>query len=363
MTAPVRIVLLGGGHAHAEVLRRLARKPDPMLRLTLVARESDSLYSGLLAALIRGECTEREAQIDLAALTATANGAALVVAEATGLDLEGRAVLFADRKPVGFDLLSIDVGGDPRTAEGGVGVKPIGRFLERFAAIEAGLHGDGRISVVGAGPGGVELAVALGLRLGGRVALVCETADPLPGAPPHARRIARAALRSAGVELLCGVRAGVLRDGKLALSDGRAVAAAAALWATGVAAPGWLAATGLACDADGSVAVDATLRSLSHPFVFAAGDCAAIKGSERPKAGVWAVRAAAPLERNLRRMAAGRTLRRWTPQRDALVIVGLGHGRALAWRGGLVTSGRLMQRWKQWLDRRWMARFAAGRPF
>ena len=121
-----------------------------------------------------------------------------------------------------------------------------------------------------------------------------------------------------------------------------------------MAGPAFLAASGLDCDAVGCVRVDATLRSVSHDFVFAAGDCAAIEGNPRPKAGVWAVRAGAPLAANLRRAARGRTLRRWRPQSDALAIVGLGDGRALAWRNGVAVSGRAVWRWKDWIDRRWM---------
>ena len=88
--------------------------------------------------------------------------------------------------------------------------------------------------------------------------------------------------------------------------------------------------------------------------VFAAGDCASIDGKPRPKAGVWAVRAGPPLAANLRRAARGRPLRRWRPHRDALVILGLGDGRAVAWRNGVAVAGRAMWRWKDWIDRRWM---------
>jgi selenide, water dikinase len=129
---------------------------------------------------------------------------------------------------------------------------------------------------------------------------------------------------------------------------------ATALWATGVAGAEFLAVAGLACDEVGCVRVDATLRSVSHDFVFAAGDCAAIEGNARPKAGVWAVRAGPPLADNLRRAARGQALRRWRPQSQALVILGLGGGRALAWRNGMALAGRAIWHWKDWIDRRWM---------
>ena len=210
--------------------------------------------------------------------------------------------------------------------------------------------------MVGGGAGGTELALALARRYREqvRIVLVCDAAEPLASAPSYARSVARTALVDAGVELACGVRAGGWADGRLALSDGSFLEVGTALWATGVVGPAFLAASGLACDAAGCVRVDATLRSVSHDFVFAAGDCAAIEGNPRPKAGVWAVRAGAPLAANLRRAARGRALRRWRPQSDALAILGLGDGRALAWRNGVAVSGRAVWRWKDWIDRRWM---------
>ncbi|HEY1935357.1 MAG TPA: selenide, water dikinase SelD [Acetobacteraceae bacterium] len=354
------LVLLGAGHAHVEVLRRFAMRPEPGVRLTLIGREPETPYSGMLPGLIRGDYRFHEAHIDLAPLSA-ATGARLVIGEATSIDLPARSVAITGRPPVAFDLLSIDVGGEPAMPAGaGVPVKPIGSFLDRLSALEAEQPRGARIAVVGGGPAGTELALALAHRFGGRfrLVLVCDTPEPLTAAPPHARRVARAALVDAGVELASGVRAGALTDGRLALSDGSFLDVDAALWATGVVGPGLLAASGLACDAAGCVRVDARLRSVSHPFVFAAGDCAALEGNLRPKAGVWAVRAGAPLAANLRRTARGKPPRPWRPQRDALVILGLGDGHAVAWRNGLAVSGGLVWRWKDWIDRRWMRMYS-----
>lgn len=185
---------------------------------------------------------------------------------------------------------------------------------------------------------------------------------PIPAAPEEVRALVRQALHRAGVEWQGGVSAGALDGADLPLSDGRVLRVTAALWATGVVGPDFLAASGLCCDAAGCVLVDATLRSVSDPRVFAAGDCAALQGNPRPKAGVWAVRAGRVLDGNLRRAIAGRTLRRWRPQRHALAILGLGDGRAVAWRGGFCVVGRLAWVWKDWLDRRWMRRYARLPP-
>ena len=51
------LVLLGAGHAHVEVLRRFAMRPEPGVRLTLIGREPETPYSGMLPGLIRGDYT------------------------------------------------------------------------------------------------------------------------------------------------------------------------------------------------------------------------------------------------------------------------------------------------------------------
>lgn len=350
------LVLLGAGHAHVEVLRRFAMRPEPGVRLTLIGREPETPYTGMLPGLIRGDYTFEQTHIDLAPL-AVAAGARLILSEANSIDLAVRRIEVAGRPAVPFDLLSIDIGGEPAMPpDGGLPVKPIGRFLARLADLETELRPGARIAVIGGGAGGTELALALAHRYRDqvRVVLVCEATEPLPHAPHRARATMRAALVDVGVELVCSVRAGAWAGGRLALSDGSFIEVSAALWATGVIGSAFLAASGMACDAAGCVQVDDRLRSVSHDFVFAAGDCATIAGNARPKAGVWAVRAGAPLAGNLRRAARGQPLRRWRPQSDALAIVGLGDRRATAWRNGVAVTGRAVWRWKDWIDRRWM---------
>src|SRR6195952_2057992 len=205
------IVLLGAGHAHVEVLRRFAMRPEPGVRLTLIGREAETPYTGMLPGLIRSEYTYHEAHIDLAPLAAIAN-ARLIVAEATAFDPDGRTVTIPGRPPVPFDLLSIDIGGIPAAPAEAIAVKPIGGFLDRLHRLEAALPAGARIAVVGGGPGGVELALALAVRFAGQLRLVLVSAapEPIATAPATARRAVRKALVDAGVELVCGVTASAL---------------------------------------------------------------------------------------------------------------------------------------------------------
>lgn len=357
------ILLLGAGHAHVEVLRRFAMRPEPGVRLTLIGREPETPYSGMLPGVIRGDYEPRQAHIDLAPLAAAA-GARVILGEAVSIQLEARTVTVPGRPEVPFDLLSINVGGEPEAPEGGgIAVKPIGRFLQHLRELEATLRDHDRIVVAGGGPAGVELALALAYRFRSRyrIALVSGTPEPLIDAPEAARRVAVAALVDASVEIVRGTMAGTFESGRLALSDGSFLDAAACLRATGVEAPAFLAHAGLECDTKGCVVVEPTLRSATDAAVFAAGDCASVQGSPRPKAGVWAVRAGVHLARNLRLAARHRPLKSWRPQREALIILGLGDGRAVAWRNGISISGTAVWRVKDWIDRRWMRMYTGMR--
>jgi selenide, water dikinase len=357
------IVLLGAGHAHVEVLRRFAMRPEPGVRLTLIGREPETPYSGMLPGVIRGDYASRQAHIDLAPLAAAAS-ARLIMGEATSIQLDVRTVTVPGRPDIPYDLLSINVGGEPAAPpDGGIAVKPIGRFLGQLHKLEATLDDHARIAVAGGGPAGVELALALAYRFRSRfrLTLVSGTPEPLIDAPEKARRVAITALVDANVEIVRGAMAGAFQDNRLALSDGSFLDAAACLRATGVEAPSFLANSGLACDARGCVQVDATLRAINDPAVFAAGDCASILGSPRAKAGVWAVRGGVHLAKNLRLAARHRRLKRWRPQREALVILGLGGGRAVAWRNGISLSGTAVWWWKDRIDRKWMRMYTEMR--
>src|ERR1700722_13957226 len=111
------ILLLGAGHAHVEVLRRFAVRPEPGVRLTLIGREPETPYSGMLPGVIRGDYEPRQALIDLAPLTAAA-GARLVMGQAVSIQLKSRTVTVTGRSEIPFDLLSINVGGEPDAASG-----------------------------------------------------------------------------------------------------------------------------------------------------------------------------------------------------------------------------------------------------
>lgn len=345
MSAPraTRIVLLGGGHAHAVALLKFRGFVSKNLETVLVSPGPAHAYSGMVPGVIAGHYAPQQAQIDLTRLARDA-GAGFVQAQAVAIDTADKQLVLADGSAVRYDVLSLDVGSVPEGAlPGSVAVKPFEAFLARWReALES--RPAPRIAVLGAGAGGVELAMAmkfaLDRRSGGAVELFT---DRFAFSPALAKRI-RGALDRMAIPLRIGE---VPPDGFDAVFR-----------ATGAAALPMMRDCGLRTDARGFVLVDASLRSVSHPDVFAAGDCAALEGRPLPKSGVYAVRQGPVLAENLKRVVRGLEMLDYTPQRESLALISCGAKYAIASRSAWSAEGRWAWRWKDWLDRRWIATFS-----
>jgi selenide,water dikinase len=325
----------------------------------------------MLPGVIAGLYKPHEAHIDLVRLTA-ATGTRLIHAEAIGLDRTAKRVLLAGRPPIAYDILSIDVGITPDlasitgAAEYGVAVKPIGAFLAKLEHLRARCRvGEvRRIAVIGGGAGGVELVLSLRTRLradascDGRefgVSFALLTDDTLLATDNiRVQRAFRRHLAAAGIKLHEHCAVMTLKVGSIICRDGRTIPADAVLLATSASPPGWFAASGLARDAGGFLAVTSTLQVANDPDVFAAGDCVGLVETPREKAGVFAVRAGPPLAANLARRARGKPLRAWRPQRRHLALISTGERYAIASRGSLKAEGAWLWTIKDWIDRRWM---------
>lgn len=145
-------------------------QPVSGLRVTLVSREMQTPYSGMLPGFIAGHYAWDDIHIDLAPLCARA-GARLMTGVVQNLNLEERHLYCEDRPPIRYDLLSINSGSAPSIGEIdgadriGIPVKPLDQFLPRWHALLKQLHGAGdekfHLVVVGGGAGGVELALSM----------------------------------------------------------------------------------------------------------------------------------------------------------------------------------------------------------
>ena len=348
------LVLLGGGHAHALVLRRCGMNPQAGVRLTLVNPGPVAAYTGMLPGLIAGHYAHDDVMIDLVRLCRFA-GARLVMDAATHIDRDARVIHLAGRPPLRYDVASVDVG--VGAGPGGLAqvtpARPLGLFAAAWDAFLARNVAAPRIVVLGGGVAGVELAFAIHHRTRAQVTVV-DRAQALLTLGVRARR---AILREAhAITFIANDSAVGTTATAVHLASGRIIASDFTIGVAGAAPLPWLADLGLVMH-DGAIAVGPTLQS-SDPLIFAAGDCAHLTHAPRPKAGVFAVRAAPVLHDNLRAVMSGQALRPFQPQRDYLKIISLGGKRAVAEKFGFAAQGAWLWRVKDRIDRAFMDKLA-----
>ena len=339
------VLLIGAGHAHAVVLRSLAKTPLYGARITLVTPEPTQLYSGMVPGVIAGHYRRAEAEIDFTRLAQLAY-ADLVASAVRRIDAEQRLAILADGSELGYDFVSLDVGSlidtsIPGSREHALPARPFENFLDRL--------GDARlIALAGGGAAGAELAMALAYR-GAAVTLY---SDKPAFAPTVEQRIA-AALRRARVDYRRGMPVDAVEAGPVVRSGASRQEFDLVVLTTGAAAPAWSAESGLETDAEGFVRVHDTLQSVSHPEVFAVGDCASL----RPKSGVYAVRQGAALFENLVAAVKAQAPKDYRAPRRALSLISCGSRSAVATWGEWSARGRWVWYLKDWIDRRWIAKF------
>ncbi len=366
-----RVVLAGGGHAHIEVLRDLQANPDAGLHVVVVTPYPWLLYTGMLPGHIAGHYALDECTIDLAALARAAR-ADLRLTTVSLVSPDANEVVCSDGSVLSYDVLSLDVGSQPAVgaARGvdahAVVVRPLERAVEGWNGIYA-RAAKGRvkaITVVGGGAGGIELALAMNHRFRTtldeppHVRLVSDAAGS--GLAAGARRRLARRMRRNGVASHVGAAVAEVGRDFLRLDSGLEFKTDAVFWATGAAAHPWIRDSGLATDERGFLLTNDFLQSLSHANVFGAGDCATEQGHPRPRAGVFAVRAAPILAANLRAAAFGQPMQPFVAPGNFLALISTGERHAIGTWNGLSWQGRWAWRWKDGIDRRFVAKYRAG---
>ena len=358
------LVLVGGGHAHALLINLWRMQPTPGIRLTLISPHTYTPYSGMLPGLMAGQYQFEEAHIDLDRLCSAAK-VRFIRAACSGIDVDAKKIIFAHRPALEFDLLSINTGASPSlsvpgSAEFALPVKPISALYPRWLSLLERLNTQPKmaIAVVGGGAAAVEICAALRRRApAARLSLVYPEALPLNGYGASFRAKAKAQLERLNIELLPHRKIDRVEDGLLIDQQGQHQHADEIFWCTNASAPTWLTNSGLALDDKGFIQVDQCLKSVSHDYVFAAGDVAALCGQERPKAGVYAVREAPILFNNVIASLLKQPLKAYKAQTSFLSILSLGDGTAMATRanGWMPTLiGQWVWRWKHHIDRKFM---------
>ncbi|MFU8883693.1 MAG: FAD-dependent oxidoreductase [Rhodobacterales bacterium] len=344
-----RLVLVGGGLVHLEVLRRMASTPFPDTEVVLVSDRAQAVYAGMLPGVVSGFYETDEMTVDLAGL-AKAAGITFQRVSMTGLDAGSFQVLLQDGARLDYTHMSLNTGATARsvseTAKGKVlSIKPAPVFMADLCAWEESALRDGQVGVIGGGVAGIELAFALAHRWKGcrpAPVLVERSGTALERVPAAARARVRRHLDRAGITVHTSDTAPEL---DLSIN------------AAGAAAPAWLSQTGLPLDKQGFVVICPTLQVEGHDRIFASGDMAGMRDHPRAKAGVFAVRQGPALYRNLSRVLAGQSPLPHLPQTDWLSLIATGGRHAIATRNSLAIEGAFAWWMKDINDRSYLKKY------
>ena len=302
MSAPRKLLIIGGGFAGLECAHKLAN--DDRFEITLVDRTNHHLFQPLLYQVATASLAGPDIARSIRQILADAKNVTVLMDEISAIDPAEKQATGSSGTVYSYDYLLLAAGartgyfGHDEWAAHSLGLKSLADAqnirrtvlsnLERaeLTTDEAEQKHLMTVAIVGGGPTGVELAGAfadlvhrclksnfrridtgkLRIILIEGSELVLETFDPAQSL------YARQRLESLGVELRNNTRVTNIREGALEFKDGSVLEAAAIIWAAGVAASPLTASLGVPTDRGGRITPAPDLSVPGHPEIFLAGD-------------------------------------------------------------------------------------------
>ncbi len=331
-------------------------KLKPAGMITLVNKASTTIYSGMFPGVVAGKYKIDEILIDLRSLTSKA-GISFVMAAIEGIDLNNKKLLLEGRPEIAYSSLSLNIGTKTNIESihlirehKGLAV-PIKPFSESYKFIvNQDIHKDDPLAqpfvIFGGGFAGIEMAFSLRKRWSKRSILLKVKSGI---------KISKNLLKN--LEAL-----------NIQVTEKNPSNSYPTLICTGNRPFEWIKDSGLPLDECGRVLTRKTLQVLHYPELFAVGDCGVIKNDQRPSSGVWAVRSAKPLAKNLEFMSKGKKLEEWNPQRKAIQILDVNslekESKAyISWGEIMIGPYHALSRLKELIDKKFISKFDFNKDF
>lgn len=349
-----RVVVVGGGFAGLAAARGLG---DADVDVLLLDRDPYNTFQPLLYQVATGGLNPGDITYALRAFAGRFGNVRFQRVAVTEVDTSNRRVRVDSGADIPYDYLILCCGVTANyfgidgaeenaktiyTRKAAIEVRDL--VLSNLEAVAQGRDSavEPVVVIVGGGATGVEMAGALAeMRNSGlplaypeldpnrvRVVLVEMTDDVLAPFAPKLRTYAADELRDRGVELRLGVAVDEVRDDCVVLSDGERVPSAATIWATGVKVHDRVSTWGLPQGRGGRIQVDADLRVVGHPEVFAVGDMAAGIDGALPQLAQPAIQGGRHAAAQVRRLAAGEPTEAFT-YKDKGIMATIGRSDAV----------------------------------
>jgi len=358
------LVIVGAGHAHLTVLKNLEEFKKSGHQVTVVSSGALHYYSGMGPGMLSGIYRPEEIRFNVKKLSED-RGADFVEDNVIKLHPQEKKIELHSGSEIFYDVLSLNTGSyvptvGPRPADESVfTVKPIeGLLFARRKIIEGLKNKELRITVVGGGPTGVEVAgnlERLAKDVAGhcRITLVAGT-RLLAEFKSSVRMHALKSLTSRQVSVIEGARVTAIKDHAAELSNGDILEGDVVFMAVGVKPSPLFIDSGLPVGQDGGMLVNKFLQSVTYPELFGGGDCISFEPQPLAKVGVYAVRQNPILLHNLLSALNDGALQEFVPQNSFLLALNMGDGTAVVRWHSLVWSGTSGFALKNYIDRKFM---------
>lgn len=362
-----KILLLGAGHAHIQILHLLAHVDRSLFELTLISNHMYSSYSGMIPGYLAGQYEKSELQFDLQKICDRYDYT-FVLGEAILLQASENNLQISDGTIHKYDICSINIGIKPKnipcadnSQTGLIYLKPISELLSIWDQILASHLKPSRLTIIGGGAAAFEIAVACRLRfsdLNIQVQIISGKNKLLHEENKRTQNQARQSLKKLHVEIIEGVHVEKILPDQLLLSDGRLLPRQLCLVGTSAEAPQIFRDSQLPINLSGFIQVDEYLNVIGLRNIFATGDCSHFTVQPLPKAGVYAVREGPILAKNIISLLENKkNLVAYIPQPHFLKILVSGKDQAIATYKNLTFHGWLAWRLKKFIDKTFMSKF------
>lgn len=352
-----KIILAGGGHGHINILKNLIKNPTKDHEIILITDYKRQYYSGMLAGYIEGIYTEKEISFDVPKLCKMAN-VSYIEQKIINIDKEKQRVV-TESEAYRYDYLSINLGSLSKLNfntdfKGVTLVKPILNVVKAKNEIInlSKVNASPKITFIGAGASGVELALSFKAAFPKADISIITARDILRNFNNRAKKRFEKLLYQKGIRVIKNERVMEVRNYKI-FTDKHTHDFDHAFVTSGFSGPD--------VDFDGFMTFEQNYLGvgenlLASPNVLAMGDVATIKKYPAiPKAGVYAIREAPILYKNLLKLINGENdFLTYDPQEKYLQIINCGNKKALANYGNFSNYGKISWILKDKIDRDYM---------
>ena len=365
------VILVGGGHTHAIFLRKWAMNSIPGVQISLISPSPEATYTGMLPGFLAGHYSKEEIVIDLVKLCRFA-GARFIMGSVSNIISRDNLISIDGRCSLKYDVASIDIGVTSTVKDEKIvnlnahSIRPLGSFVDRWTEFKQQISRKKivpKIVVIGGGIGAVEVALAMcySIRKLGIVdyrITILDRSQVLKNVRSSTRNIIMSTLKDYSIATFDHVQTARCDENFVRLANGQEFESNFTIIAAGATAYEWLEKTDLSLK-DGFINVDKNLQVIGSPNIFAVGDCAHLNFSPRPKAGVFAVRQAPVLLKNIQAKLLKRRLKVFSPQKNYLKLISLGEKKAVSDYFLPSLSGRTIWKLKNKIDRAFMEKLSS----